>query len=54
MQKEIVGTVIAIIHRHDDIEEKWVVAPENKTFSKDEIIKQVHFQEQYFKSEIIM
>ena len=52
--KEFVGTVIAIIHRYDDIEEKWVVAPENKTFSKDEIIKQVHFQEQYFKSEIIM
>ena len=28
------------------------VAPQNMTFSVDEIERQVHFQEQYFKSEI--
>ncbi|KYM43826.1 inorganic diphosphatase, partial [Fusobacterium necrophorum] len=30
---EFIGKVIAIIHRFDDIEEKWVVAPENMIFT---------------------
>lgn len=47
------GIMIAIIHRNDDVEEKWVVAPEGVTFSKEEIWKQVEFQEQYFDSEIL-
>lgn len=46
--KEFTGKVIAIIHRYDDIEEKWVVAPDGIDFSDEEIAKQVHFQEQYF------
>ena len=52
--KEFVGKVIAIIHRLDDLEEKWVVAPEDKSFTKDEITQQVHFQEQYFRIEVRM
>lgn len=48
------GKVIAIIHRFDDVEEKWVVCPENMMFSKDEIADAVRFQEQYFQTEIIM
>ena len=52
--EEFVGRVIAIIHRADDVEEKWVVAPEDATFTKKEIMEQVKFQEQYFKSEIRM
>ncbi len=52
--KEFTGRVIAIIHRNDDVEDKWVVAPENASFTADEIMKQVHFQEQYFDTEIIM
>lgn len=52
--KEFTGKVIAIIHRYDDIEEKWVVAPENSSFTKDEIAEQVNFQEQYFTSEVRM
>ena len=51
---EFEGIVIATIHRNNDIEEKWVVAPEGKTFTKEEIEKAVHFQEQYFDTEIIM
>jgi inorganic pyrophosphatase len=46
------GRVIAIIHRFDDVEQKWVVAPENVTFTKEEIMTQVAFQEQYFHTEI--
>ncbi|MBQ2775507.1 MAG: inorganic pyrophosphatase [Clostridia bacterium] len=52
--KEFEGKVIAIIHRYDDSEEKWVVAPEHSSFSKEEIEKLVSFQEQYFDFEIKM
>lgn len=52
--QEFVGKVIAIIHRFDDVEEKWVVAPENAIFTKDEIAQQVAFQEQFFRTEIRM
>ena len=51
---EFEGVVVAVVHRNNDIEEKWVVAPEGKTFTKEEIEKAVHFQEQYFDTEIIM
>ncbi len=52
--KEFVGKVIAIIHRIDDVEDKWIVVPENISFTKDEIIRQVAFQEHFFKTEIRM
>lgn len=52
--KEFTGKVIAIIHRLDDIEEKWVVAPEGVSFTIDEIMQQVAFQEQYFYTAIRM
>jgi len=52
--QEFTGVVIAVIHRKDDVEEKWVVAPEGATFSKEEIWEQVKFQEQYFQAEILM
>ena len=52
--EKFTGKIIAVIHRFDDIEEKWVVCPENFSFSKEYIMEQVNFQEQYFHSEIIM
>lgn len=52
--KEFTGEVIAIIHREDDVEEKWVVAPVGKRFSREEIWEKVRFQEQYFHSSIRM
>ena len=51
---EFTGKLIAVIERLDDVEEKWVVAPENMTFTKDEIMKQVEFQEKYFKTKLRM
>ena len=50
--KTFTGKVIAIAHRHDDVEDKWIVAPAGMTFSKEEIAKAIHFQEQYFHTEI--
>ena len=52
--KTFTGIVIAIIHRRDDVEDKWVVAPEGMTFTKKQIEKMTHFQEQYFASEVII
>lgn len=48
------GKVIAIIHRKDDVEDKWVVAPDDCAFSKEDIIEATAFQEQFFDIEIIM
>ena len=52
--KKFTGKIIAIVRRKDGIEEKWVVVPDGVTFSKEEIRRQIHFQEQYFDSEIVM
>ena len=34
------------------VEDKWIAAPPGVTFTPDEIEKEVHFQEQYFRHEI--
>ena len=52
--KEFVGKIIAIIHRLDDVEDKWVVAPVNTTFTVEEIFDQVKFQEKFFKTKILI
>lgn len=50
--KECKAKVIAIVHRHNDVEDKLVAAPEGMSFTKMEIEDAVRFQEQYFESEI--
>ncbi|WP_242870472.1 inorganic diphosphatase [Pseudobutyrivibrio xylanivorans] len=50
--KSFTGKIIAIVHRKDDVEEKWVVCPEDKFFTKVEIKEQINFQEKYFQSEV--
>ena len=52
--KEFTGKIIAVIHRLNDVEDKWVAVPENMTMMAEEIMAQVSFQEQYFKTEIEM
>lgn len=46
------GTVVGVIRRHDDCEDKLVVAPEGKRYHQGEIAQAVHFVEQYFRSTI--
>lgn len=48
------GVVVAIIHRLDDNEDKWVVAPEGYVTTQEKIREALSFQEQYFLSEIRM
>lgn len=52
--KEFKGVILAIVHRFNDVEDKWIVVPEGIIFSQEEIIKQVEFQEKFFNFEIIM
>ena len=51
---EFTGKIIAIVQRKEDVEEKWVVAPEDKIYTKQEIWEQIYFQEKYFECEIVM
>lgn len=46
--------MIAVIHRFDDVEEKLVVVPMDVSLTKEEIKRQVDFQEHFFKTEIKM
>lgn len=48
------GEVIAVIRRLDDVEDKWVVAPKGVSFSKEEILQKVHFQEKFFQVEVVL
>ena len=47
--EEFEGEVIAIIHREKDCENKLVVAPSNSSFTDEEILNAVNFQEKFFK-----
>ena len=51
---EYTATVIAVIHRLNDNEDKLVAAPKEMSFTKEQIKEQTYFQEQYFQSEIFM
>ena len=44
------GVVIAVLHREDDDEEKWVAAPLGTEVSDAEILSRTRFVEQYFKT----
>lgn len=46
------GKVIAVFHRHNDVEDSWIVAPEGIDFSDEEILEQIHFQEKFFDGEL--
>lgn len=51
---EFQGECIAIVHRLDDVEDKLIVVPQGTRFSVAEIADAVAFQEQYFRTEIII
>lgn len=49
---EFTGKIIGIVHRHNDVEDKLVMAPEGTSFTAEEIADAVRFQEQCYDSEI--
>ena len=47
------GVVIAIIHRLNDVEDKWIVTKEGVLLFDQEILESIAFQERYFKIQLI-
>lgn len=47
------GVCIAIAHRKDNDDDKLIVAADKFEMTDDEILKKIHFQEQWFDTEII-
>ncbi len=48
------GKVIAIYHRKNDVEDKWIVSlDETVEYTDEEILEAIHFQERYFEGELI-
>ena len=44
--------IIAIVHRRNDEEDKLVAAPEGTSYTAEEISDMIHFQEQFYNSEV--
>ena len=49
---EYKAQIIGIAHRENDVEDKLVAAPSSLNFTKKEIERAIHFQEQYYKTHI--
>ena len=46
------GRIIGIVYRADDVEDKLVMAPEDASFTAQEIAQAVYFQEKYYQTTI--
>lgn len=46
------GRCIAIVHRHDDDDDKLVVVPDGTELTDEQILAHTHFQEQYYDSQV--
>ncbi|MBP6974252.1 MAG: hypothetical protein KBB67_14450, partial [Syntrophorhabdus sp.] len=42
------GKVVAVYHRFDDVEDKWIVSLNGEDISDDKILGEISFQEQFF------
>ena len=49
---EYKAQIIGIAHRENDVEDKLVAAPSSLNFTKKEVERAIHFQEQYYKTHI--
>lgn len=50
--KKFSGKVIAVYHRYNDIEDKWIVSADGRDYSDREIMQSIAFQERYFDGEL--
>ena len=51
--KEYTGICIAIAHRKDNDDDKLIVVRKGFDITNEQIMKSIHFQEQWFDTEII-
>jgi inorganic pyrophosphatase len=47
------GVCVAIAHRRDNDDDKLIVVPEGVVLTDDEIMKTIHFQEQWFDTVLV-
>ena len=47
------GKVIAVYHRLDDVEDKWIVSLDGTDHPDEEILKIIDFQERFFKGVLL-
>lgn len=52
--RQFTGVPAAVVHRRDDVEDKWVVVPVGAGFTEAEIARLIDFQEQYFNSTVCL
>ena len=50
---EFTGRCIAIVHRHDDDDDKLVLVPDGLSLSDQDILSLVRFQEQFFDAQVL-
>ena len=50
--KTFTGKVVAVYHRLNDNEDKWIVSLNGEMISKEDILNAIEFQEQYFMGEL--
>ena len=50
--RSFTGVVTAVLHRLNDCEDKWIVNTGGSRPDKDEILRAIAFQEQYFMGEL--
>ena len=48
------GKIIGVYHRLNDVEDKWIVALDDRPYTEEEILKAINFQEQYFMGELYL
>ena len=46
------GKVVAVLHRLNDREDKWIVSVDGSRPDREEILRTIAFQEQYFMGEL--
>ena len=47
------GKVIAVYHRTNDNEDKWIVSLDDREYTDEEIMEAISFQEQYFEGMLL-
>ena len=47
---EYIGELIAVARRRDDPETVWIIAPENISYTIQQIEEMIYFEEQYYDS----
>lgn len=47
------GKVIALYHRFNDEEDKWIVSLEGADYTDQEILEAIEFQKQYFEGILV-